>query len=145
MSKYVLAFRGQPDRQPARDETEAWGRWLGGLGAKIVDPGNRVGQVERLNAEPAGSAASEVLTGYVVVDAADTTRPRRSRGGARDSRPVSASRSPRRCQWQADHVERRRSGALVKGRAPDRAVRGDRAAILSGRSKIINEGRQSGE
>ena len=71
MSKYVLAFRGQPDRQPARDENEAWGTWLGGLGAKIVDPGNRVGQVERLNAEPAGSAAGEVLTGYVVVDAAD--------------------------------------------------------------------------
>jgi hypothetical protein len=71
MSKYVLAFRGQPDRQPARDENEAWVTWLGGLGAKIVDPGNRVGQVERLNAEPAGSAAGEVLTGYVVVDAAD--------------------------------------------------------------------------
>ena len=71
MSKYVLAFRGQPDRQPVRDENEAWGTWLGGLGAKIVDPGSRVGQVERLNADAAGSAASEVLTGYIVVDAPD--------------------------------------------------------------------------
>ena len=62
MSKYVLAFRGQPDRQPARDENEAWGTWLGGLGAKIVDPGNRVGQVERLNADPAGLAV--VATAY---------------------------------------------------------------------------------
>ena len=30
-----------------------------------------MGLVERLNAEPAGSAASQVLTGYVVVDAAE--------------------------------------------------------------------------
>jgi len=71
MSRYVLAFRGQPDRRPARDENEAWGTWFAGLGAKIVDPGNRVGQVERLNAEPAGTVAGEVLTGYIVVDAAD--------------------------------------------------------------------------
>ena len=71
MPKYVLAFRGQPDRPPVRGEDEAWGTWFGGLGAKIVDPGNRVGQVERLNAEPAGSAAGEVFTGYLVVDAAD--------------------------------------------------------------------------
>jgi transcription antitermination factor NusG len=71
MSKYVLAFRGQPDRDPAPGEDAAWGAWFGGLGGAIVDFGNRVGHVERLDAEHGGDAAKETLTGYVVVEAAD--------------------------------------------------------------------------
>jgi len=36
MSKYVLAFRGQPDRTPAAEEEQAWGAWFGQLGPSIM-------------------------------------------------------------------------------------------------------------
>ncbi len=71
MSKYVLAFRGQPDRDSGQGENESWGAWFGGLGARVVGFGNQVGRVERLNAEHTEDIATEVLTGYVVVEAAD--------------------------------------------------------------------------
>jgi YCII-related domain len=71
MSKYVLAFRGQPGRDPAQGEDEAWGAWFGQLGATIVDIGNRVGHVERVEAQRGGDAAKETLTGYVLIEAAD--------------------------------------------------------------------------
>ena len=29
MGKYVLAFRGQPDRTAAPEEEQAWGAWFG--------------------------------------------------------------------------------------------------------------------
>jgi len=51
MGKYVLAFRGQPDRTAAPEEEQAWGGWFGQLGR--------------------GEPGHAVLTGYVVIDAAD--------------------------------------------------------------------------
>ena len=71
MSKYVLAFRGQPDRAPAAEEDQAWGAWFGQLGPAIVDFGNRVGATRTLPAARRGEPASAVLTGYIVIDAAD--------------------------------------------------------------------------
>ena len=71
MSKYVLAFRGQPDRTPAAEEEQAWGAWFGQLGPSIVDAGNRVGATRTLPAARRGEPGRAVLTGYVVVDAAD--------------------------------------------------------------------------
>ncbi|HEV2371653.1 MAG TPA: YciI family protein [Streptosporangiaceae bacterium] len=69
MSKYVMAFRGQPDRTASPDEEQAWGAWFGQLGPAIVDRGNRVGATRTLTAAHHGDAG--VLTGYVVIDAAD--------------------------------------------------------------------------
>jgi len=71
MSKYVLAFRGQPNRKAAAGEDAAWGAWFGSLGAAVTDHGHRVGQVRTVQAQGAGEAGSMVLTGYVVVDAPD--------------------------------------------------------------------------
>ena len=71
MSKYVLAFRGQPDRIPAADEEQAWGAWFGQLGTAIADMGNRVGATRTLPAARRGEPGNAVLTGYVVIDAAD--------------------------------------------------------------------------
>lgn len=71
MAKYVLAFRGQPDRTPAAGEDEAWGAWFGSLGAAVIDAGHRVGQVRTLPAAGAGDPAAMVLTGYVVITAGD--------------------------------------------------------------------------
>jgi hypothetical protein len=71
MSKYILAFRGQPDRAPRPDEDQQWGAWFAGLGAAISDMGNRVGTVRTLHSENGGDGATAVLTGYVVINAAD--------------------------------------------------------------------------
>ena len=71
MSKYVLAFRGQPDRSAAPEEEQAWGAWFGQLGPAIADMGNRVGATRTLPAARRGEPGSAVLTGYVVIDAAD--------------------------------------------------------------------------
>jgi hypothetical protein len=70
MGSYVLAFRAVPDRVMPEGADEAWGAWFGQLGAAIADRGNRVGQVSRLNAVNS-MPATEVLSGYVVINAAD--------------------------------------------------------------------------
>jgi hypothetical protein len=72
MTNYVLAFRGQPDRGAAAGEEEAWGAWFGGIGASIVDRGNRIGTGHAtVPASDGSDPARAVLTGYVVVTAAD--------------------------------------------------------------------------
>ena len=40
MSKYVLAFRGQPDRAQDADEGQQCGAWFAGLGTAISDIAN---------------------------------------------------------------------------------------------------------
>lgn len=70
MGKYVLAFRAVPERVMPEGADEAWGAWFGQLGSAIADRGNRVGRVNRIEAVDSAPAA-EVLTGYVVVSAAD--------------------------------------------------------------------------
>jgi len=71
MSKYVLAFRGEPDRAHEQDEGQQWSDWFADLGAAIVDRGNQVGTVRTLAAKDGGDPASAVLTGYFVINAAD--------------------------------------------------------------------------
>ncbi|SRR6266851_821162 len=68
MSKYVLAFRGQPDRAHQPDEGQQWGAWFAGLGTAIADMGNQVGTVRTLAANDGGDPSSAVLTGYVVIN-----------------------------------------------------------------------------
>jgi hypothetical protein len=41
MSKYVLAFRGQPGGTPSPEEEQRWGQWFASLGRAIADRGNR--------------------------------------------------------------------------------------------------------
>jgi hypothetical protein len=71
VSKYVLVFRGQPGRTATEGEEQAWGSWFGQLGPAIADRGNRVGATRTLPAVHRGDPGSAVLTGYVVIDAAD--------------------------------------------------------------------------
>ena len=70
MSKYVLGFRGQPDRAQDSEEGQQWGAWFAGLGAAISDMGNQVGTVHTLRSEDGGDPDTAVLTGYVVITAA---------------------------------------------------------------------------
>jgi len=72
MTNYVLAFRGQPERAAAAGEEEAWGEWFGRIGESIVDRGNRTGAAHSTVPAAHGSdPKTAVLTGYVVVTAAD--------------------------------------------------------------------------
>lgn len=81
MSKYLLAFRGQPDRTNQPDEDQQWGAWFGSLGAAITDMGNRVGTVRTLRSENGGDPATTVVTGYVVITATDADEAARLAGG----------------------------------------------------------------
>jgi hypothetical protein len=72
MTNYVLAFRGQADRSAVAGEEEAWGAWFGRIGESVVDRGNRIGTGHATVPAADGSdPATAVLTGYVVVTAAD--------------------------------------------------------------------------
>src|SRR5262249_358060 len=71
MTKYVLAFRGQPGRGQDPDEGQEWGAWFAGLGAAISDIGNQVGAVRTLRSTDGVDPATAVITGYVVITAAD--------------------------------------------------------------------------
>lgn len=81
MSKYILAFRGQPNRAPGADEGQQWGSWFTGLGATISDMGSQVGTVRTLRSEDGGDPATAVLRGYVVINAADADEAARLAGG----------------------------------------------------------------
>ena len=95
MSKYVLAFRGQPDRTPAPEEEQAWGAWFGQLGPAIADRGNRVGATRTLPAARRGDPGSAVLTVYVVIDAEDLDAAATLAAAARGWPAAWTSRSPR--------------------------------------------------
>ena len=66
MSKYVLAFRNDPNRAATAGEEEAWAAWFGELGAAVIDFGNRVSRASMV-----GGAGTDpdALSGYVVVTA----------------------------------------------------------------------------
>jgi|SRR5919204_732899 hypothetical protein len=81
MSKYVLAFRGGPDRAHPSDEGQQWGAWFAGLGTAIADMGNQVGAVRTLAAKDGGDSASAVLTGYVVINSDNLDEAARLAGG----------------------------------------------------------------
>lgn len=71
-SSYVMTFRSNPDRSAGLDEEAAWGAWFGELGEAVTDFGHRVGQTRMVGNDPAGdSGARDVLSGYVVITAAD--------------------------------------------------------------------------
>jgi hypothetical protein len=69
MSKYVVAFRGQPGGAASADEDQAWGAWFGRLGQRITDRGNRVGATRTVPAAHRGDPGTAVLRGYVVIEA----------------------------------------------------------------------------
>jgi hypothetical protein len=64
MSNYVFSFRGARGQTADAEQEAAWGKWLGEIGPKIVDAGNRVGR-----ATAVGDTGSTVLSGYIVISA----------------------------------------------------------------------------
>jgi hypothetical protein len=70
MSSYVLSFRNHPDVTASQEEVDEWGAWFQSLGGTVTDMGSRIGSVTLLG-EGAGANA---LSGYVVIDAADSAK-----------------------------------------------------------------------
>lgn len=66
MSKYVFAFRNDPNQAATGGEEEAWTAWFGELGGAVIDFGNRVKQASMVGG---AGADADALSGYVVVAA----------------------------------------------------------------------------
>jgi len=73
MGKYVLAYKGggmaatEAEREAAM---AAWGAWMGGLGAALVDGGNPFASSRAMAADGTlADGASSALTGYSILTA----------------------------------------------------------------------------
>ena len=80
MSRYVLAFRGQPGGTPSPEEEQRWGQWFASLGGAIADRGNRAAP-ERTLASKQFDPGPASLTGYVVITADDADSAAKLAGG----------------------------------------------------------------
>ena len=76
MAKYLFIYHG--GKNPETEEEvaavlDAWGNWLGSMGAAVIDGGNPVGQSSTVN--PDGSVAdnggSNPASGYGLFEASD--------------------------------------------------------------------------
>lgn len=77
MPKYILAYHGGGRPESEEEGTKAmkaWESWLGGLGDKLIDPGNPVGMSKTVSTEGfADNGGANPLSGYSIVEAADDT------------------------------------------------------------------------
>jgi len=48
---------------------KAWGDWMGGIGAKLVDPGQPVGKSRAVTAEGVTDTVANAAFGYSIVEA----------------------------------------------------------------------------
>jgi hypothetical protein len=67
MSEYVFAFRNRPDETADEAAESAWAAWFAQLGDAVANFGHRVGRAHMVGD---GSAGANVLSGYVVINAA---------------------------------------------------------------------------
>lgn len=77
MANYLLAYKGGTMAQTDAEREAAmaaWGSWLGGLGAAIVDAGNPFGPAKTVAADGSvADGASAGLSGYTIITAEDLT------------------------------------------------------------------------
>jgi hypothetical protein len=76
MAKYLFVYHGGENPETEEDIAEvldAWGNWLGSMGAAVIDGGNPVGMSATVN--PDGSVSdnggANPATGYGLFEAAD--------------------------------------------------------------------------
>lgn len=76
MAKYLYVFHG--GSAPSSPEEgakvmDAWGKWMGGLGAALVDGGNPVGQSSTVQPDGSvtGDGGTNPASGYSLVEAPD--------------------------------------------------------------------------
>jgi hypothetical protein len=76
MSKYLFVYHG--GSHPGTDEEvaavmDAWGQWMGGMGAAVVDGGNPVGMSTTVNSDGSvvDNGGSNPTSGYGIFEASD--------------------------------------------------------------------------
>ncbi|MDH5456272.1 MAG: YciI family protein [Gammaproteobacteria bacterium] len=76
MAKYLYVYHGGSDPETEEEVAEvldAWGNWLGSMGAAVIDGGNPVGRSSTVN--PDGSVTDDgganPASGYSLIEAAD--------------------------------------------------------------------------
>ena len=76
MPKYLLGYHGgSMPATPAEGEKVMadWNKWIGGLGAAMVDGGNPIGSAKTIaaNGKVSDGGGANALTGYSVIEAAN--------------------------------------------------------------------------
>jgi len=76
MAKYLFVYHGgkSPEGPEAVKEVmDAWGAWLGGMGAAVIDGGNPVGpsRTVRPDGSVTDNGGANPASGYSLVEAAD--------------------------------------------------------------------------
>jgi len=76
MAKYLFVYHGgkSPEsEQEIAEVLDAWGSWMGGMGAAVVDGGNPVGLSKTVNPDGtvANNGGSNPASGYGLFEAAD--------------------------------------------------------------------------
>ncbi len=76
MAKYLFVYHGGSHPETEEEVAavmDAWGSWLGGLGAAVVDGGNPVGKSStvRPDGSVSGDGGANPVSGYGIFDASD--------------------------------------------------------------------------
>jgi len=76
MAKYLFVYHGgkHPETEAEVAEVmDAWGNWLGGLGAAVIDGGNPVGQSTTVHADGSvtNDGGANPVSGYGMFEASD--------------------------------------------------------------------------
>ncbi len=73
MAKYLMVYHGgsMPEPAEAAAVMKAWGDWLGGMGAAIVDGGNPVGKSSTVLSDGSvkGDGGANPVSGYTIIEA----------------------------------------------------------------------------
>ena len=75
MPKFIFAYHGgsMPETEAEQQQVmAAWGAWMNGIGADLVDPGNPAGPSKTVDAGGiADNGGANPISGYSLVNAAD--------------------------------------------------------------------------
>lgn len=76
MAKYLFVYHGGKDPESEEEVAEvldAWGNWMGSMGAAVVDGGNPVGKSRTVtpDGKVADNGGSNPASGYGLFEAAD--------------------------------------------------------------------------
>jgi len=75
MPKFLYVYHGDAASVPSTPEDQeaamaAWGEWMGGLGDKLVEPGDPVGTSRSVSASGVSDTVPNAAFGYSIVEAA---------------------------------------------------------------------------
>ncbi len=76
MSKYLFVYHGGKNPESEAEVAEvldAWGAWMGSMGAAVIDGGNPVGMSSTINSDGSvtDNGGSNPVSGYGLFEAAD--------------------------------------------------------------------------